>query len=347
MFDPYEQVDLNDGCAPPHLNKRIGGKYLIQKQVGSGSSARVYSAKVYPGSDLVAIKILREHASTRLGERRLALEGKALLAISKHKNFVSVHDFGKTEAGEPYLVLDLVENAVTLKQILKDYKVLNTDKALDIGLQLIEALRHMHSLGFIHATFKPSDILLIDYFNQKTPDIKLIDLDSALHPDEPDLQCTNTLGEGATFHYMSPELAQGLKVDSRTDIYNFGLVMYEMLTGRQPFDGLNTVEVFNNRLASNIVPFKQAKPEIAHLNEIEEVLRCCLQCNMNKRIQSMAELNHIVSNLRKGTADTMEFAVDLKNWDKLPRSAYGEPEEDVEDIQSQTWFGELKKLMGR
>lgn len=343
MFDPFEQLDLIDGCSPPHLNKRIANKYLVQKQVGSGSSSRVYSAKVYPGQDLVAVKVLREHASTGLGERRLALEGKALLAISKHPNFVSVYDFGKTEDGEPFLVLDLVENAVTLKKILKDYKALNVDKALDIGLQLIEALMHMHSIGIIHASFKPADILLENYFDSAVPGVKLIDLDSALHPGQPDLQSTTLWGEGATFHYMSPEMARKDQVDERTDVYNFGLILYEMVTGRLPFDGLNSIQSFNAKFASKIIPFSTSKPELCHLNELETTLNRCLQCNKEDRIQSMRELKCIVQNLRKGTENTQLHCVDEKNWDKLPRSAYGEEE----DIQEQTWFGELKKLMGR
>lgn len=344
MFDPYEQVDLNDGCAPPHLNKRLAGRYLIQHQVGTGSSARVYSAKVYPGSDWVAVKVLREAASTELGERRLALEGKALCAISKHKNFVSVFDFGKTENGEPFLVMELVENYQTVKKILKDYKSIPVDKALEIGLQLIEALRHMHSIGLIHATFKPSDILLLDYFESQYPDVKLIDLDSAFHPDQPDLQSTTTLGEGATFHYMSPELAQNQKVDEKTDIYNFGLILYEMVTGRLPFDGFNIVDVMTAKMASRIVPFSTSKPELAQNARLENIIRKCLQADKSNRHDSMAQLQKEIWNLRAKTEDTVTLKVDTKDFAKLPRSAYGEPEED---LQSQTWFGELKKLLGR
>lgn len=340
MFDPYEQLDLNDeACAPPHLNMHIGGKYLIQKLVGSGSSSRVYSAKVYPGSELVAVKILREGNSTRIGERKLALEGSTLIEISEHKNFVSVYDFGKTEKNEPYLVMELLSGQ-TLKEILKDYGKFPLDKALDIGLELLEALAHLHKYGVVHSSFKPADIMLKDYLNKPVPEVILVDLDSVFHPQEPTLYNAELPSEGTTYNYLSPEEAQGKKVDPRSDLYVFAMILYEMITGRLPFEGNDQLQILEAKLASRIVPFSKALKELPRQSEVESILRSCLNSDPQKRPGSAEELKQKLTALRKQTPTTKEFEVDIKNWEKLPRSAYAEAEKEKDD-----WMTKLKKFM--
>lgn len=345
MFDPFEQLDLNsDACAPPHLNQRIDGKYLIQKLIGSGSSSRVYSAKVYPGDALVAVKILRENCSTRIGERKLALEGSVLIEVSKHKNFVSVYDFGKSEAGEPYLVTELIK-AISLKELLKDYKHLPVDKALEIGFELLDALEQLHAHGIFHTSFKPSDILLIDYFNKQLPEVKLVDLDSIFHPEEPELYNSELPSEGASYAYLSPEQGMESGVDIRSDIYVFAIVLYEMVCGRLPFKGSTAVEMLNNKMASNIVPFSESEfsSSISGQANLEALLRKCLQADKNRRVQSLAELKEELMAARKRTATTMEHEVDIKNWEKLPRSAYADKEKEKE---ADNWVSKVKKFMG-
>ncbi len=341
MFDPYEQLDLNDeACAPPHLNLRIGDKYLIQKLVGSGSSSRVYSAKVYPGTELVAVKILRKGNSTRIGERKLALEGSTLIEISEHKNFVSVYDFGKTEKNEPFLVLELLSGQ-TLKQVLKDYGKFPLDKALDIGMEILDALAHLHKYGIVHSSFKPADIMLVDFQNKPVPEVILLDLDSVFHPQEPTLYNAELPSEGTTYNYLSPEEAQSKTIDKRADIYVFALILYEMITGRIPFEGNNQLQILEAKLASKVVPFSKALAELPRQSEVESILTSCLNCDPSKRPQSVEELRDRLTALRKRTPTTKEFEVDIKNWDKLPRSAYAEADKTKDD-----WMTKLKKFMG-
>jgi serine/threonine protein kinase len=338
MFDPYEPQDLNDeGCAPPHLNKRIAGKYLIQKMVGSGSSARVYSAKVYPGNTMVAIKLLRAHSSTAIGQEMLAQEGLALMDVD-HPCFVKVHDFGESEEGEGFLVMDLLDGC-TLKKILRDFHSIPLDKVLDLSLQLLDALIHLHDVGIIHASFKPSDIMVLD--GERLSKMKLIDLDSVVHPRAPHLHARTVLTEGAIAHYMSPEQAEESKVDKRTDVYNFGIVLYEMVAGRLPFDGNSVIEVFNNKAADKLVPLSEERPDLAN-GELERILKKCLQADPARRYQDLVHLQKDVQHLRDKTPVTEEHQVDTRCWKTLPRSAYADkPKPDVH-----TWIAGIKKLIG-
>ncbi len=337
MFDAYEQQDLNDeACAPPHLNKRIAGKYLIQKMVGSGSSARVYSAKVYPGDTMVAIKILRAHSNTDNGQELLAKEGLALMDV-KHPCFVKVHDYGESEEGEGFLVMDLLEGC-TLKKILRDFHSIPLDKVLDLSLQLLDALIHLHSVGIVHANFKPSDIMVLD--GQRLSKMKLIDLDSVVHPSAAHLH-SSMLAEGAIVHYMSPEQAEGNKVDKRSDVYNFGIVLYEMVAGRLPFDGHAVIDVFNNKAADNLVPLFESRPDLAG-GELERILKKCLQSDPEKRYQDLVHLQRDVQQFRDRTQITEKHQVDAHSWEKLPRSAYADKPKPERD----SWINGIKKLMG-
>jgi len=338
MFDPYEQQDLNDeACAPPHLNKRIAGKYLIQKMVGSGSSARVYSAKVYPGDDMVAVKVLRAHSSTAMGQEMLAQEGLALMDVD-HPCFVKVYDLGETEDGEGFLVMDLLEGC-TLKKILRDFHSIPDDKVLDLSLQLLDALIHLHDVDIVHASFKPSDIMVLD--GERLSKMKLIDLDSVIHPRAPHLHARGTIGESAIVHYMSPEQAEGSKVDKRSDVYNFGIVLYEMVAGRLPFDGNSIIDVFNNKAADNLVPLGDSRPDLAG-GDMERILKKCLRADLARRYQDLVHLQQDLQNLRSNTATTEEHQVDNLCWKKLPRSAYA----DKPQPEPNTWIAGIKKLIG-
>ncbi len=338
MFDPYEQQDLNDeACAPPHINKRLAGKYLVQKMVGSGSSARVYSAKVYPGDTMVAIKVLRAHSSTVVGQEMLAQEGLALMDVD-HPCFVKAYDFGETEDGEGFLVMDLLEG-VTLKKILRDFHSIPDDKVLDLSLQLLDALTHLHAVGIVHASFKPSDIMVLG--GERLSSMKLIDLDSVIHPHAPHLHSRGMLAEGAVVHYMSPEQAEDSKVDKRADVYSFGIVLYEMVAGRLPFDGNSVIDVFNNKAADRLVPLGDSRPDLAG-GDLERILKKCLQADPAKRYQDLVPLAKDVQHLRKNTDTTEEHQVDTKCWKKLPRSAYA----DKPLPELNTWIVGIKKLIG-
>ncbi|MGD9683914.1 MAG: serine/threonine protein kinase [Candidatus Obscuribacterales bacterium] len=338
MFDPYEQLDLNnEACAPPHLNQRIAGKYLVQKMVGSGSSARVYSAKVYPGNEMVAVKVLRARSSTYTGKEMLAQEGLSLMQVN-HPCFVKAHDFGETEDGEPFLVMDLLDG-YTLKAILRYFHTIPLDKVLDLSMQLLDALDHLHCHGIVHASFKPSDIMVLD--GERCSKMKLIDLDSVIHPAAPHLHSQAVLGEGATFHYMSPEQAQDNKVDKRADVYSFGIVLYEMVAGRMPFDGNSVIDVFNNKIANKMVPLSESRPDLAG-GELERILKKCLQANPANRYQELLQLQNDIQDLRFQTPTTEEHQVDTKCWKTLPRSAYA----DKPQPEKKTWIDGIKRLIG-
>jgi len=338
MFDAYEQQDLNDeACAPPHLNKRLAGKYLVQKMVGSGSSARVYSAKVYPGNEMVAVKVLRAHSNTAIGQEMLAQEGLSLMDVN-HPCFVKAYDYGETEDGEGFLVMDLLEGC-TLKKILKDFHSIPDDKVLDLCLQLLDALIHLHSVGIVHASFKPSDIMVLD--GERLSKMKLIDLDSVVHPNAPHLHSQGMLPEGAIVHYMSPEQAENKKIDKRSDVYNFGILLYEMVAGRLPFNGNSIIDVFNNKAANDLVPLGDSRSDLTG-GDLERILKKCLQAEPDKRYQDLVQVQKDVQNLRNEIPTTEAHQVDNFCWKKLPRSAYA----DKPMPEQNSWIAGIRRLMG-
>ncbi len=336
FYDAYEPLDLNNESRPPHLSQRIGGMYDIQNIVGAGRTARVYCAKVYPSNDFVAIKILRESASAAVEQQRLSQEGEAL-AMLQSQYFPSFIDAGVSEKGEPYMVSSLI-NGVTLQKILEDYRSLETDKALDIAIQICRALAELHRLGIVHASFKPSDVMLIDQ-GERHYDVQLVDLDSVILPHGPDLHSDALLGEGATFHYMSPEQALGKPMDARTDVYNCALILYEMVTGRHPYDGSTMADLLTARVNSDIVPIAVAKPELSLPEHLPETIFRCLKANNADRLQTIDELEHKLVAIRKVTPDTKIHAIDQNEWSK---------KHNANDATEPTdgWLAKLKKMVG-
>ena len=235
-----------------YIGKLLDNRYEIQQVIGVGGMAVVYKALCHRLNRPVAVKILKdEYSQDEDFRRRFHAESQAVAMLS-HPNIVSVYDVSHAD-GADYIVMELIDG-INLKQYLEQRGALNWREVLHFSTQICKALEHAHSRGIIHRDIKPHNIMLL-----KDGSVKVADFGIA------GMVAQQTTVTGAAFgsvHYISPEQAKGGKPDSRSDLYSLGIMMYEMLTGRVPYDGQTPVAVVVEHLSGEAVMPRQIDPTI-------------------------------------------------------------------------------------
>jgi serine/threonine protein kinase len=285
------------------------GPYEITALLGKGGMGEVYRARDTKLKRDVAIKILPEEFS-RDADRvsRFQREAEALAALN-HQNIAGIYDLQQSEKTR-FLVLELVEGE-TLADIIHKHGALPLDEALDIAKQICEALEAAHEKGIVHRDLKPANVKVLP-----TGKVKVLDfgLAKALDPTPANSALSNspTLSMAATnagivlgtAAYMSPEQAKGRAVDRRTDIFAFGCVLYEMVTGRPAFDGEDVTDILSRVL--------QRDPDWTYLPasvppSIQRLLRVCLEKDLKKRRQTAADVRIDLDQTTPMVADERPF----------------------------------------
>ncbi len=216
-----------------YIGRLLDNRYEIQEVLGVGGMAVVYKARCHRLNRLVAIKILKdEHAQDEEFRRRFHAESQAVAMLS-HPNIVSVYDVASTGDAN-YIVMELIDG-ITLKQYMEKKGILNWKETLHFAIQIGKALEHAHSRGIVHRDIKPHNVMVL-----KNGSVKVTDFGIARVMSKSNTLTKEALG---SVHYISPEQAKGGRVDSRSDLYSLGVVMYEMITGRPPYDGESPVAV--------------------------------------------------------------------------------------------------------
>lgn len=216
-----------------YIGRLLDNRYEILEVLGVGGMAIVYKARCHRLNRLVAIKILKdEYSQDEEFCRRFHAEGEAV-AMLGHPNIVSVYDVSNTGAAD-YIVMELIDG-ISLKQYMEKKGVLNWKETLHFAIQICKALEHAHSRGLVHRDIKPHNIMVL-----KNGSIKVTDFGIARVMSKSNTLTKEALG---SVHYISPEQAKGGRVDDRSDLYSLGTVMYEMITGRPPYDGESPVAV--------------------------------------------------------------------------------------------------------
>ena len=216
-----------------YIGRLLDGRYEILEVIGTGGMAVVYKARCHRLNRLVAVKILKdEHVQDEEFRRRFRAEGEAVGMLS-HPNIVSVYDVSSADHAE-FIVMELIDG-ITLKQYMEKRGYLNWKETLHFAIQIAKALEHAHSRGLVHRDIKPHNVMVL-----KNGSIKVADFGIARVMSKSNTLTKEALG---SVHYISPEQAKGGRVDSRSDIYSLGVVMYEMIAGRVPYDGESPVGV--------------------------------------------------------------------------------------------------------
>ncbi len=330
--------------APPRrkedklIGTTLAEHFEIISLIGQGGMSVVYKARHTFTHNIRAIKLLREHLvdrSTNLA--RFQLEAQAAMHLT-HPNIIAVHDYGMTADEQPYLIMDYLEGE-SLGELIQKQKRLPVDRALAVFSQICDALGFAHQKGVLHRDIKPSNVMLVKD-GDKTDCVKLVDFGIAKLMPGGELEGQRLTATGEVFGspvYMSPEQCTGQVLDTRSDIYSMGCVMYEALCGHPPFVGSNPLETMYLRLQEPPAPFP---PELSIPRSLEHIVLITLAREPEQRYQSMAELKAEIDRVRTGTVnltnliDTMRRSVRLSQARKATKK-----------VQLEAYFAVVALLM--
>ena len=258
-------------------------RYEILDRIGSGGMSDVYKAQCHTLNRLVAIKVLKEEfTSDDTFVKKFKMEAQAAARLS-NPNIVNVYDV--VDEGElHYIVMELVDG-ITLKQYIEKKGRMETKEAIGVALQVAKGIAAAHENHIIHRDIKPQNIIISRDGKVKVADFGIARAVSA--------QTAGALAVGSV-HYIAPEQAKGLACDARSDIYSFGITMYEMVTGQVPFQGDTSVAVAMAHIQEPVTPPGELNPETGRA--MEQIILKCIQKEPGRRYSSVAE---VISDLHK------------------------------------------------
>ena len=269
------------------LGTKLGDRYLIEELVGVGGMCNVYRAFDAEALRTVAVKILRdEYAADEEYLRRFRNESRAINALS-HPNIVKIYDV-VLDAPNPYLVMEYV-SGITLKEYIEQKKPISGRTAANIAGLVLTALQCAHENGIVHRDVKPQNIMVTEKGEVKVMDFGIARVMSK----------SNTLTKEAlgSVHYISPEQAKGGHTDNRSDIYSLAVVMYEMMTGRPPYDGESPVAVAIQHINGGAPLPSTLNPNIPR--GLEQIIMKGMALEVNDRYVSATEMLHDMEEFRK------------------------------------------------
>ncbi|MCH5275495.1 MAG: Stk1 family PASTA domain-containing Ser/Thr kinase [Lachnospiraceae bacterium] len=259
------------------IGMMIGERYEILEKIGTGGMSDVYKAKCHKLNRFVAVKVLKQEFSENANfVSKFRVEAQAAAGLM-HPNIVNVYDVGE-ENGIYYIVMELVEG-ITLKKYIEKKARLSYKEAVSIAIQVSLGIEAAHNNHIIHRDIKPQNIII-----SKEGKVKVTDFGIAKAATSNTIT-SNVMG---SVHYTSPEQARGGYSDEKSDIYSLGITLFEMLTGRVPFNGETTVAIAIKHIQEEIPSPKEFVLEIP--NSVEQIVLKCCQKSPDRRYQSMGEL---------------------------------------------------------
>ena len=278
--------------------------------------AVVYKSKCHRLNRLVAVKVLKSDLAEDADFRRRFRDESQAVAMLSHPNIVSVYDVSRGET--EYIVMELIDG-ITLKQYMEKRGQLNWREALHFITQIMKALSHAHSRGIIHRDIKPQNIMVLRDGSVKVADFGIACLANS----------ANTLTQEAlgSVHYMSPEQARGDRTDARSDIYSAGVVLYEMLTGRLPFEGDNAVSVAIQHLSSVPLSPREINPDVPEALEL--ICMKAMASDLEKRYASADEMLADLEEFRKNPEVDLDFTIE-----DLHRETVDEPTQYIPAVHT-------------
>ena len=334
-----------------YIGKMLDNRYELLELIGTGGMANVYKAKCHRLNRLVAIKILKSELAQNAEFRRRFRDESLAVAQLSHANIVSIYDVSSSQ-GIDYIVMELIDG-ITLKQYMERRGHMDWREALHFITQIMRGLSHAHSRGIIHRDIKPQNIMVL-----RDGSVKVADFGIACLADAHQTLAQEALG---SVHYISPEQAKGERLDARSDIYSAGVVLYEMLTGRLPFEGDSAVSVAIQHLSSVPLNPREIDPDIPEALEL--ICMKAMSADRDKRYQSADAMLADLERFRKDPSVDLDYIrteltanVDSQPTSQIPvqkvtAAVKSRQAEDEDDDEEDGWslldyVRENKKLMG-
>jgi len=274
----------------PLIGRIINDRFRIVALIARGGMGKVYRAEQAPLGREVALKVLNPNYSGDANpefHKRFYLEA-SITAKLTHPNTVSIFDYGRTDDGIYFIVMELLEGK-TLHRALREGAPFEPARALHIARQICRALREAHGLGVVHRDLKPANVFLVQH-GEETDFVKVLDFGLVKNVGKTGEDLTQTGLFMGSPKYMSPEQIRGEKVDGRADIYALGVILYEMLTGKVPFDRPNPVNILMAHVHEPPPPMRQINPYTMASPLLEQVVMKCLAKDPSERFANMDEL---------------------------------------------------------
>ena len=298
------------------IGMMIGDRYEILEKIGTGGMSDVYKAKDHKLNRFVAVKVLKQEFSENENfVSKFRIEAQAAAGLM-HPNIVNVYDVGE-EGGIYYIVMELVEG-ITLKKYIEKKARLSAKEAISIAIQVSMGIESAHNNHIIHRDIKPQNIII-----SKEGKVKVTDFGIAKAATSNTIT-SNVMG---SVHYTSPEQARGGYSDEKSDIYSLGVTMFEMLTGRVPFNGETTVAIAIKHIQEELPSPREFVAEIPI--SVEQIVCKCCQKSPDRRYQSMGEL---IVDLKQSLMNPDEDFVKVVDPDEEDYEDEERDEEDDEDI---------------
>lgn len=286
-----------------YIGKFLDNRYELLEVIGTGGMAVVYKARCHRLNRLVAVKILKQDLAQDAEFRRRFHDESQAVAMLSHPNIVAVYDVSHSDDLD-YIVMELIDG-ITLKQYMqKKGAPLNWREALHFITQIMRGLSHAHSRGIIHRDIKPHNIMVLRDGSVKVSDFGIARITSAN-------QSSLTQEALGSVHYISPEQARGSHIDARSDIYSAGVVLYEMTTGRLPFEGESPVAVAIQHINSIPLSPRDINPEIPEA--LQEIIMKAMSPDPNERYLSADDMLTDLEEFRKNPNINFDYTPeDLK-----------------------------------
>ncbi len=279
-----------------YIGKRLDGRYEIRELIGIGGMADVYKAYDLAEQKEVAVKILKEeYLANEDFKRRFRNESKAIALLS-HPNIVKIFDVSFGDRVQ-FIVMEYI-NGITLKEYIEQQRMVSWKEAVHFTVQILRALQHAHDNGIVHRDVKPQNVMLL-----QDGTVKVMDFGIARFARDNG----RTISEKAigSVHYISPEQARGEVTDEKTDIYSVGVLMFEMLTGRLPFDGDSPVSIAIKQMQAEAESPRSINPDIPV--GLEEIIIRAMKKDPDLRYQTAAEMLRDIDEFKRNPSIVFEY----------------------------------------
>ncbi len=311
-----------------YIGKKLDGRYEILEIIGVGGMANVYKAYDSIDDRTVAVKILRdEHMQNEDVLRRFKNESKAI-AVLNHPNIVKVYDVSFNENIQ-FIVMEYIDG-ITLKEYIDQQHVLRWKEAVHFTVQILRALQHAHDKGIVHRDIKPHNIMLLSDGTIKVADFGI----ARFARSEQQTITDRAIG---SVHYISPEQAKGDVTDEKSDIYSVGVMLYEMLTGRLPFNADTPISVALQQIQVTPPRPREVNPDIPE--GLEEITIRAMQKDPAQRYQSAAEMLRDIDEFKRNPTINFEYKYTApeqetikRNYTKTSKKVKQENEEQVRHV---------------